>query len=74
MVSKSTLRAYEFETIEDYFQYIVLSQVNGQFSQVDSLIKAMSKEQKKDCLEAIDSDFIDEDIKYKIKRKLLKLI
>jgi hypothetical protein len=50
MVSQTTLKAYDFETIEDYFEYIIISKINGQHSQVLSLIKAMSKEQKKNCL------------------------
>jgi hypothetical protein len=59
MVSKSTLKAYDFETIEDYYDYIVLSKINGQHGQVESLIKAMSKEQKKDCLIWLDSQSYD---------------
>lgn len=55
MISKKVIKAYDFETIEDYYDYIVLSKINGQYTQLLSLIKAMSKEQKKDCLNWLDS-------------------
>lgn len=50
MVSHKTLKAYKFESIEDYFEYIIESKINGQHAQVLSLVKAMSKEQKKHYL------------------------
>ena len=56
MVSKSTIKAYDFETIEDYYDYIVLSKINGQHGQVESLIKAMSKTQKKECLHWLNEE------------------
>jgi len=46
MISKKTLKNYEFSTIEDYFNYIVVSQENGNFSQVKELYNDMNKEQK----------------------------
>ena len=46
MISKTTLKEYEFKTIEDYFNYIVDSKINGQYSQVKHLIKQLSKDQK----------------------------
>lgn len=64
MVSKKTLQAYEFESMEAYFQYIIESKINGQHGQVDSLISAMSKEQKKHCLIWIDEQVFTEDINY----------
>jgi hypothetical protein len=36
-------------SMDDYFEYILLSKVNGQHKQVEDLIKEMSKYQKKDC-------------------------
>lgn len=62
MVSKTTLKAYDFETIEDYYEYIVLSEINGNRSQVKSLIKAMSKEQKKDCLNWFNQQYVSNDL------------
>lgn len=71
MVSKSLLKAYNFETIEDYFDYIVESKINGQHGQVDSLIKAMSKEEKKHCFIWFDEQVFTEHIKY-CKSKLIE--
>ena len=62
MVSKTTLKAYNFETIEDYYEYIVQSKIVGQYKQVESLIKAMSKEQKKDCLNWFNQQYVSNDL------------
>lgn len=51
MVYKSDLKVYDFETIEQYFEYIVDSHINGQNKQVIDLIKALSKDQKKDFID-----------------------
>ncbi len=45
MIGKKTLRDYGYETIDEYFGYIVESRVNGQFSQAKDLIKRLSSEQ-----------------------------
>ena len=45
MVSKKDIKDYEFETIEDYFQYIIDSKSNGATKQVRELIKKLSKDQ-----------------------------
>lgn len=50
MVSKKTLIAYEFETIQDYFEYIIQSKTVGQPQQVKTLILKLSKDQKKEFL------------------------
>ena len=47
MIGKKTLKDYEFETIEDYFDYIVESQINGNHSQVKDLFKKLDSGQKK---------------------------
>lgn len=58
MVSKSDILGLEFKTIENYFAYIVLSQINGQYSQLDKLFKKLSKTQKKDFLQYLeDTDY-----------------
>lgn len=49
MISKEIIKAYEFKTIEDYFEYIVESIINGQRTQAQNLIKELSKKQKKDA-------------------------
>jgi len=62
MISKKTLKNYEFKTIEDYFNYIVDSQLNGNHSQVKKLFKRLSNEQKKtffNYLNQFDKDYFD---------------
>ena len=46
MISKTELKSLEFNDIEDYFDYIHLSHVNGQHKQEQDLIKDLSKKQK----------------------------
>lgn len=46
MLGKQALKDYEFKTLEDYFNYIQDSYLNGNFSQVRSLFKKLSQEQK----------------------------
>jgi len=50
MIGKKTLREYEFRTIENYFDYIQDSLINGNFSQVRELFNKLSKSQQKLCL------------------------
>lgn len=50
MVTKKKLKAYEFTTIEQYYEYIYLSVLNGQRKQAINLIEDMNKVQMKDCL------------------------
>lgn len=45
MISKKDLEIYEFETMEDYYDYIVVSRINGNPSQVKDLVKDMSNSQ-----------------------------
>lgn len=50
MVSNKDIKALDFETIQDYYGYILNSEVNGQRSQVFELINALSRAQKKGFL------------------------
>ncbi len=50
MVSQKDIKDLDFNTIEEYFDYIVESKINGNHSQVERLITALSKQQKKDFL------------------------
>lgn len=58
VVGKKTLKSYGFKSIEDYFYYIVTSQVMGNFSQLRELIKKLSNEQRKDFLKFIENNEI----------------
>lgn len=37
----------DFNSLEEYYQYIINSLINGNFSQVKNLYKALNKENKK---------------------------
>ena len=66
MISKKDLEDYEFLTICGYFDYIVNSRVNGNFRQVNDLIKALSKAQYSEFIRyALVAD--KHNIKYYIK-------
>jgi len=47
MISKATLKKYEFYSIENYFDYIMESQINGQSEQVKELFKKLDNNQKR---------------------------
>lgn len=63
-VGKIYLKAMNFATMEDYFDYILLSKINGQHTQVLNLIDKMSKQQKKDCLVWLEEQYKTEDTEY----------
>lgn len=46
MISKATLKAYDWTVIESYYDYVIESRINGQHAQVKNLIKDMSKKQQ----------------------------
>jgi len=48
MVSKKLIKGLNFETIEDYFEYIFESRVNGQKQQAKDLYNLLSTRQKND--------------------------
>jgi hypothetical protein len=56
MISKNTLKDFQFETIENYFDYIIDSKIVGQPQQVKNLILDLSKNQKKEFLIWIDHE------------------
>jgi hypothetical protein len=51
MVSTKILKLHELETLEDYFNHILLNEINGNRGDVRKLIKDLSKEQKRDCMD-----------------------
>ena len=51
MVGKESLKKYECENIDDYYDLILESAVNGQIRQAKNYISEMSRQQKCDLLE-----------------------
>ena len=47
MISKATLKKYDFICIEQYFLYIIDSQINGNSQQVKDLFKKLDNSQKR---------------------------
>lgn len=50
MVTNKNITELDFKTIEEYFDYIADSVVNGQKEQAKRLIKQLSLPQRRDCL------------------------
>ena len=48
MITKNTLNGYGFNSITDYFNYVYMSLVNGQYAQVKDLINRLSVQQQKE--------------------------
>lgn len=44
-MKKNIVKEYGFDSIGEYFNYIIESKINGQFSQVENLIKQLSKKE-----------------------------
>ena len=55
MVGANTLKDYDFETIENYFDYISSSIVNGQTTQARNLTDKLSLKQKKYAIEYFET-------------------
>ena len=58
MIGKTDIKELEFESIEEYFEYIIDSEINGQRKQVQSLIDDLSKSQKKDALKYLSETWV----------------
>jgi len=73
MISKKDLKNYEFRTIEGYFNYIIDSKINGNFSQVKDLFNKLNKEQKSLCLKYLnyDDEIRQETLKYLINQEVI---
>ena len=54
MISKKYIKKLEFETIEDFFNYVVDSKINGNYTQTKEFIKRMSGQQFLLFLQFID--------------------
>lgn len=55
MVSKKTIKGLDFNTIEDYFNYIIDSKINGQPQQAKQLYKDLSTRQKNNFVMHLNS-------------------
>lgn len=64
MVGKNTLLAYDFKSINQYFNYIIESKINGQYRQCAELIKKLSKNQKIEFLQELHEYGHHPDIAY----------
>lgn len=63
MVSKHTLNQYDFSYMEQYFEYILDSILNGQHKQAKELYKELSEKQKSDFLDFRNTYGIETQIK-----------
>jgi hypothetical protein len=63
MVSKKDIQSLDFKTIGEYFDYIVLSKINGNYNQANELFNDLSKTQKKDFIDWLQMmEYSSEDI------------
>ena len=63
MVSKKDIQSLDFKTIEEYFEYIVDSKINGNYNQANELFNDLSKTQKKDFIDWLQMmEYSSEDI------------
>lgn len=64
MVSNKILKDYDFQNINQYFEYILDSQTNGNIKQMESLICELSKNQKIEFLQYLSEFAQNKDIVY----------
>lgn len=57
MVTQNKIKGLDFETLEDYFDYIIESKANGQRTQARELFNELSKEQKREFFEYVDTAY-----------------
>jgi hypothetical protein len=74
MVSQKTIKEYDFKNINEYFNYIIESETNGQNKQVKSLINELSKQQKKDALNYINDNYFNNEDSNKVKNLIFKTL
>jgi hypothetical protein len=58
MISKQYIKDLEFEEIEDIFNYIVESEINGNFTQCKEIINKLSIDQFKQFIEWLQLDYL----------------
>lgn len=57
MVTQNKIKGLEFETLEDYFDYIIESKTNGQRTQARELFNELSNTQKKEFFNYVDTAY-----------------
>lgn len=57
MVTQNKIKGLDFETLEDYFDYIIESKANGQRTQARKLFNELSDKQKKEFLSYVDTAY-----------------
>ena len=70
MISKQYIKDLEFKTIDDIYNYIVESEINGAISQFKELINKLSNDQFKDFLMYISENGNSEE-QHEFKTKVL---
>lgn len=59
MITLKDITDYNFDSIEEYFNYILESKINGNYSQVSNLIKKLSLNQKKTLLQYLVVEYME---------------
>ena len=54
MIGKKTLKDYGYKEITDFYNYIVDSYINGNFTQVKALFKKLNKEQREEFINFLE--------------------
>lgn len=55
MITNKDLKSYEFKTIEEYFDYVLESKINGQHKQAKEFFKKLSEKQRNDFFDYVDT-------------------
>jgi hypothetical protein len=70
MVTIKKIKDLDFNTIQDYFEYIADSIVNGQRSQAKELIKDLSKQQRRAALNYFEFQIEEGELLDELREKL----
>lgn len=62
MIGENTLKVYGYKDIEEYFNYILESFINGNFKQTKELFKKLNKEQREKFINYLDNGYFPEKI------------
>jgi hypothetical protein len=55
MITKKQIQGLDFEKLEDYFDYIIERKVNGQGTQARELFNELSRDQKRQFFEYVET-------------------